>query len=258
MTRTTVFIDGPSKGPMYRRKLNRSTLKIVDTDAKFLGIVETKHLPGQHDQQSHGTRRSGLGKISNRQIRDYQLESEKYYKTLYPDEDRAIAIYAQYGYIGTNVLLREGEAVLLAQPWVGQDRETAKKIFNREVSDLDKLFDKAELKENVVAYRGIRGTPFGKSRRDVIGTIVEDKGYTSVSLAPLSSEKFMGDAAESNTFIELHVPKGQKVIYGKEMESEYILQRGLRYKITNLKTRKRNLVGGDSVEDVLLTAEVIK
>jgi HK97 family phage portal protein len=110
------------------------------------------------------------------------------------------------------------------------------------VRDLDSLLDKGEVREGVVAWRGIdRGANLSP------GDVIHDHGYVSTSLYRGTAEKFADKA-----LLRINVPKGSKAGYLDALtegggEQELLLPRGSRFRVTGVRRE-----GGAKVIDAEL------
>lgn len=126
----------------------------------------------------------------------------------------------------TNAVLR-GQKAYLGRPIDARTKAYVKKT----TKDADRLFDQSLVPEDVKVVRALRADAFGgeDKLRELAGTIYQDKGYMSTSLADKvsSSVYSVADAVE----MEIVVPKGTRAVYMAgnsylRSERELLLDRG--------------------------------
>lgn len=120
---------------------------------------------------------------------------------------------------------------------------------------MDRAFENhsVELTEPIEVHRGIAlpqrlGQPFG------VGDVVEDKGFMSTTTGDTMASVFMSGRPDSTpTMMRIKVPAGTRVLGGSWYESELILNRGTKVRITSVQGRE-NKYGRQSL---YVEAEVV-
>ena len=145
----------------------------------------------------------------------------------------------------TNAVLR-GQKAYLGRPIDARTKAYVKKT----TKTADNLFDKSLVPEDVKVVRAVRVDAFGgeDKLRELAGTIYQDKGYMSTSLADKVSDKVysVADAVE----MDIVVPKGTRALYMAgnsylRSERELLLDRGTKLAIQSVtydEKRKKWLV----------------
>jgi SPP1 gp7 family putative phage head morphogenesis protein len=143
-----------------------------------------------------------------------------------------------------------------------------KKYIMRRVNHIERIIDKAPpIKDDLLAYRGFggrAGEPLGdlfekaRAGENLSGTIIEDKGFLSLSLDKKVSEGF----ASSNDypiFMKIEIPKGSRNITfaNNSGESELIGSRHVDFEIIESKIVKRT-EGPNSRDFLEVTARLKK
>lgn len=140
-------------------------------------------------------------------------------------EIEALRTYSGIAYRAINMALRRGTDA-------GQYAQT--------ILDLDSVFQKCTLNEDVLLQRGVDGVALGqlwsmvtRDPKSVIGAVVEDKGFMSTSIN--AGSRFSGECV-----FQIKAPKGTRAVYMAEWskfrrEYEVLLPRGTKLKIVDVK-----------------------
>lgn len=108
------------------------------------------------------------------------------------------------------------------------------------VLDLDSIFKKCTLNEDVLLQRSVDGIALGQlwqmvkqDPKSVIGAVVEDKGFMSTSIN--AGSRFSG-----NCVFQIKAPKGTRAVYMAEWskfrrEYEVLLPRGTKLQIADVR-----------------------
>lgn len=131
----------------------------------------------------------------------------------------------------TNAVLR-GQSTYLNKPIDARTKAYVKK----NTKTADGLFDKSLVPEDVKVVRAVRMDAFGgeDKLRNLAGTVYQDKGYMSTSLADKVSSSIYSVA--DSVDMEIVVPKGTRALYMAgnsylRSERELLLDRGTRLAI---------------------------
>lgn len=156
--------------------------------------------------------------LSENDIKNLQKSSDECYNKLTPDEKEAMYEYCMGGYQDVNDYLNG--------KFNGYENT---KDF---ITQIDNAMSKYELKENIIAFRGVNGEHYDNYN---VGDIFEEKMYYSTSLNKNIAQTFSDDKINS-TMLEINVPKGTKSIYigsntEYDFEAELLLGRNLKYKV---------------------------
>lgn len=193
-----------------------------------------KHLPGQHDQQSHA---GGRVVISSQ----FQQEIDPGFKAggsgVTRDESWAVAGYRSSGYQDINMHLRGQE------PKLNTD-ET--KQIESQIQLLDQAIAKAPgAPEEFISYRGLQAVYAERIYSLEPGQTFTDLGYSSTTMKHITAQNF-GYWAKESTVVEITNPVGTKGImmqgfFGPDAdidkEAEWLLPRKTTFKVLS-KERK--------------------
>jgi NAD+--asparagine ADP-ribosyltransferase len=153
-------------------------------------------------------------------------------------EREAVTEYTGTNYKNINAVLRGKETA-----YTGQNAEFAENISS--------ALKKANVPEDVVVYRGASKSALGElkdlSKEDMVGKVIEDKGFMSTSM--LENSSFNGDVK-----MKINVPKETNGAYVGEIsyypEAEMLLDKGQKMIITE--------AAEDSIGRLILTCDVLQ
>jgi hypothetical protein len=210
---------------------------------------------GSHDQKTHGNWASGnyddlaqwysdemkvFGTMKERD--DYFEEmllsqrKEGFTEEKYPEFRRAIGEYESALGYSLNDALR--------------DPQVSEKSFKDTIEFLDKAIETAPpLREEVIAYRGIKGNGLNFFEKLTVGDVFEDKGYVSTTIDAGVAQQFgTSGSMYQGLAMRLRLPAGSKGIFPsgyKEQseanwdrnagEAEFLLPRGSKFKVTAIR-----------------------
>ncbi len=192
------------------------------------------HLPGKHDQKSHGRHGSGAATGGD------ALNAVPYHRGGEGSSDAtdgALGFYVAAGYLGINGDLRAGRES--REPW-----RTA-------TENIDSAMKTSALTADIEVARGLKNPNkvFGSDWNDddVTGLTFRDDGFVSTS-ASLTGRNFF--TSSDGVSLRIVAPKGTHALVISEIgESEILLDRGLRYRVT----RDNGVVDGLRRLDVEVT-----
>jgi hypothetical protein len=204
--------------------------------------AETFHLPGKHEQKSHGIRkgsqessattlnspmpeqvamrspatRSAARKVVRAFYNDKSVTGEQLYT---PEERNAIEAYGDKWYSSVNAALRSKTTTGLSQEYrSGHD-------LNDLITRMDNALEKSRTTDDLVVYRGVDPSVFGELRA---GDILQDDAYVSTSMSPVTA----GIIGER--ILEISLPKGSRATRPNKDEMELMLARGTRFKVVSI------------------------
>ena len=194
-----------------------------------------KHLSGKHDQSTHAGKKKGGATgasetSSASDLNDAFWKSNDAQKALPYEESRSIEEYTRTAHHNVNMYLR-GK--------LEEDNlqySSSKKI----ASSLDSAFEKTSVASSTdgVVYRGItteaRKVSDSWASKLKAGDLIEDKGFMSTSQSQEVSESFSRNGTFVGVQFVISVPKGTRVMAGSETESELVLNRGTKMKVTKV------------------------
>jgi len=209
--------------------------------------LEEKHLPGKHDQQSHG--RGGGGRSFTPGLQDRTLEIQEaivpefkpWADSLNRDEQNMVIGYTEAS-SPLNEYLRNGK-----EPSAADAKEILDYGYTghlpTDAANLDSALRKASMPETTITYRGIRA---GRDYSE--GDTFVDKGFASTSLnlhvaSIFADQKSVVHNEEITTAFmvaRVKVPKGAHAaavnsVYGvRRNEAEILLSRNSRYRVTKI------------------------
>lgn len=144
------------------------------------------------------------------------------------------------------------------------------------INRLDQLFKNSELKDNIVAFRGLKNTilndnPDLRNALDNPGTEIEFKCFSSSSALPFQAAKFVEGwdptmsvkMPENNgRLIELKLPKGTKALFiaeesGIPSEFEILINRGTKFRVRESREEKIIPVHGEPMNLKVTTLEAL-
>lgn len=219
-----------------RQEINRQIEQALDESDVLLASIETFHLPGKHDQSSHGKGGGAAGgsldTSDGESIRAAsQASMGEDFEALPAGQANAMRGYRMTNHGPINEGLRGGEK----PDWVDQD-----------VAHIDAAFSSHAITSSkpVVLHRGVR-------RRDPVvraqpGDEFIDDGFMSTSA---SAELASRHSSSTGVTLSITAPPGTPMLAGTGHEQELILPRGSRYRVTD-----RQDVGED---ESVISLEVI-
>lgn len=210
---------------------------------------------GSHDQKTHGNWASGnyddlaqwysdeMKVFGTMKERDAYFEEmllsqrkEGFTEEKYPEFRRAIGEYESALGYSLNDALR--------------DPQVSEKSFKDTIEFLDKAIETAPpLREEVIAYRGIKGNGLNFFEKLKEGDVFEDKGYVSTTIDAGVAQQFgTSGSMYQGLAMRLRLPAGSKGIFPsgyKEQseanwdrnagEAEFLLPRGSKFKVTAIR-----------------------
>jgi hypothetical protein len=135
--------------------------------------------------------------------------------------------YCSNGYSEMNYLLREGKEKFMEKYDVS---DAAVKKVMKDNNTFKKAFNKYEMPENTVLYRGVSDRVYNETKES-IGTVLTDKGFSSASV------EYRVAKGWKSKEIEIRVPKGTPILPPNELspyfgaEQEIILNAGTKFKV---------------------------
>lgn len=130
------------------------------------------------------------------------------------------------------------------------------KTLDDQVDTLDKAFAKGSVEcvRDMIVYRGMR-LPTKKNQvlnswlgRLKVGDVMEDQAFLSTTHNKKDTERFASDLYLASIVFTIKIPKGKKVLAGNESESELILNRGTKMRITKITQDTSEQLGGLQIE----------
>jgi hypothetical protein len=205
-------------------------------EADKAGAVE-KHLPGQHDQSTHGRRSSNPRNLPNR-LRELRATVEE--PSFTDDEFDAVNTYSTDAALQVNHKLRGLSRTRGIQPAQGVWRMSDKKI-DAIVTKMDSSIDKSTLVEKTTLYREI---PVSSLRNGLFssakGKTISDKGFLSMRKGETSIPPRKGFVS-----LQINAPAGTKALdlsfINPNAMGEVILPRGSKVKIINIVGRSDDM-----------------
>jgi hypothetical protein len=108
---------------------------------------------------------------------------------------------------------------------------------------MDEVFKNKKIRHNLIGYRGIDGDTYTKLRNN-IGSVMDDKGFMSVSLDPNEALEFSNllyPGMKKGGILEIRMPEGSSGIYlggspygNAKREAEMLLKRNTRFAVKGL------------------------
>lgn len=217
-----------------------------------------KHLPGRHDQLTHGRWASGLsGKPRNFILAGGQEATkwrddwyDKIKGDLTPEERDALAEYKWGASEAVNDYYRHGT--------IPGDLNLSEEDAELIMHHLDLALEKSVVPEDVQVYRGwLAPKSLLDLGPDMVGHQMQDLGFSSTSLQPAIATNFL--SGRSGTMMVINVPKGTAGMWMEfplaettlQNEWEVLLNRGLKFQITDYLPRK------EQGEYHIITVEVV-
>jgi hypothetical protein len=136
-------------------------------------------------------------------------------------------------------------------------KEEAEGHYAQRAKELDATLQKTEIPENLITYRAMDTRSLGKVEKatmnDLVGREFTDPAYGSTSIDRKVAENFLGfeDGSAGRVLLQVNARKGRKGFYignspertAFSGESELLVPRGSKYKITRVLTKTRYLQG---------------
>lgn len=211
--------------------------------------VDTIEKHGSHDQKTHGNWATGNYENLSDWIKEElsvfasDEEREKYIQDTI--ESQHISAYNNTKFSGA-VETYEGRIgyelnEALRDPLIGDDE------FTGTIKKLDEAIDAIEpIKEELIAYRGVKGNGLDFFNKLKVGDIYEDKGFTSTTIDPYVAKQFGGQQPYYEGLVfKYKLPAGTKGIFpgaftdksiGRDTsEAEFLLPRGSKFKVTAIR-----------------------
>lgn len=227
--------------------INCRCVAVYDVDDEaIVASLQQFHLPGKHDQKSHGNRKGkvkapskGLGRALGKDpvkppdFRDISpADAIEEYGYTDPTTETGDALYAystEFGYQTINDKLR-------GLP----ERQYSEDFTSEQVDNVVPLIDGAmrTFADDINLYRRTSPRSFGMKYDDDPGTMVgktfQDLGYMSTTVNPANS------ALDGFVHLTIKAPRGAKGVYIERVsefpfEQEMLLARGSRYRIVSAK-----------------------
>jgi len=217
--------------------------------------IEDVQKHGSHDQKTHGNWASGnyddlaqwytdemkvFGTMKERDVYFEEMllsqRKEGFTEEKYPEFRRAIGEYESALGYSLNDALR--------------DPQVSERSFKDTIEFLDKAIETAPpLREEVIAYRGIKGNGLNFFEKLTVGDVFEDKGYVSTTLDAGVAQQFgTSGSMYQGLAMRLRLPAGSKGIFPSGYkdqseenwdrnanEAEFLLPRGSKFKVTAIR-----------------------
>lgn len=204
---------------------------------------------GSHDQKTHGSWATGNYENLNDWIKEElsvfasDEEREKYIENTI--DSQHISAYDNTKYSGA-VETYEGRTgydlnEALRDPQISDDG------YMGTIQKLDEAIDAIEpIKEELIAYRGVKGNGLDFFNKLKVGDTYEDKGFTSTTIDPHVAKQFGGQQPYYDGLVfKYKLPAGTKGIFpsaftdkstGRDTsEAEFLLPRGSKFKVTAIR-----------------------
>lgn len=210
---------------------------------------EAFHMPGGHDQLSHGGGGGFDERVANARTGSNALNAAPKHFTSdnmgTAEHGAAVAAYAQHDHEDINSGLRRNRGST-----DGLDSES-----HHTVKELDAAISESKLTDDVVVYRGMSGHRAFSSEDwtnepgKMVGVEFTDHGFSSTTTSRAVADEFTYSYTGSAVMMKILVPKGMGAIAIDTGESELLLARGTKFRI----------VGDSQGEDArLFNVEVIQ
>jgi hypothetical protein len=254
--------------PLVLKRLIERRVFLLDKDFEYTIVeppIDPMFIPapyegdvlkhGEHDQSTHGNWASGnyddlaqwysdeMKVFGTMKERDAYFEEmllsqrkEGFTEEKYPEFRRAIGEYESALGYSLNDALR--------------DPQVSERSFKDTIEFLDKAIETAPpLREEVIAYRGIKGNGLNFFEKLTVGDVFEDKGYVSTTLDAGVAQQFgTSGSMYQGLAMRLRLPAGSKGIFSSGYkdqseenwdrnanEAEFLLPRGSKFKVTAIR-----------------------
>lgn len=160
------------------------------------------------------------------------------------------------------------DAYLDINEYLGGKSEFSKtdiKRIENQILKLDKLFEDADLTDNLTVFRGIKEDILIKNpdileALDNPQSIIQFKSYSSSSVLPFQAAGFAGGS--NGRLVKLKLPRGSKALSiseesGIPNEFEILVNRGTKFKVGESKTEKIIPVNGRAFNMKVTTLEAL-
>lgn len=174
------------------------------------------------------------------------------------EEKFALRAYTGSTFKTINEYLNSNENLNDASDYIIEDAK-------KNVYEIDKLFSNATLKDNLIAFRGIKDdimvkNPDLREALDNPGSEIEFKCYSSSSALPFQAAQFA--EGYNGRLVELKLPKGTKALFIAEEsvipnEFEILVNRGTKFKVGESRTEKIIPVNGKAFNMKVTTLEAL-
>lgn len=149
------------------------------------------------------------------------------------DQLEALRAYQGAGYQRINPFLR------------GKIKPSDTSTLKGRIKHIDDVMKRSEVPEDVTVLRAMGQSAFGDTPlEDLVGKVFQDKGYMSTAL----KNKPPADFAQKRVIMNLKVPRGTRGVYMSDIakerrfkaEQELLLDRGLKFKVTDARYNSRS------------------
>lgn len=174
------------------------------------------------------------------------------------EEKSALRAYTGSTFKTINDYLNSNENLNDAPDYIIEDAK-------KSVHEIDNLFSNAILKDNLIAFRGIKDdiivkNPDLREALDSPGSEIEFKCFSSSSALPFQAARFA--EGYNGRLLELKLPKGAKALFiaeesGIPNEFEILVNRGTKFKVGESKTEKIIPVNGRAFNMKVTTLEAL-
>jgi hypothetical protein len=170
----------------------------------------------------------------------YKSLGEKMKQPLSAEEKRAVDFYSQDGaWQMTRVLNGKGLGFTRLAGLFGSGT-ISKKDVERFITLMDSAVAKEILPQETKAYRGITLRGFSGAPQDLMGTVIANNGFTSVTMNPYVAKSF---ATRRGFIVEMDLPEGQPALHigsgsRTTTELELVLPRNMRFKVVGVNEGK--------------------
>jgi len=236
----------------YELEIIEPPLDPMFIPAPYEGDV-LKH--GSHDQKTHGNWASGnyddlaqwyadeMKVFSTMKERDAYFEEmllsqrkEGFTEEKYPEFRRAIGEYESAIGYSLNDALR--------------DPQVSESAFKDTIEFLDRAIETAPpLREEVIAYRGVKGNGLNFFEKLAVGDVFEDKGYVSTTIDAGVAQQFgTSGSMYQGLAMRIKLPAGSKGIFPSgykdqsaenwdrnTSEAEFLLPRGSKFRVVAIR-----------------------
>ena len=198
--------------------------------ARLVDLRDQRHLPGKHDQKTHGRGPRLAPGVTGQAALDAVPHGTQS-ADLTSDERGSLHAYTQpQHFLTINGSLR-GEILHGAAP--------AGPVSDRHIANLDHVMQKSRTTENIEVWRGLQGGAdkvFGANRLagNMKGLEWHEKGFMSTTVRKTAAQEFTQSSGA--VLMRVTAPKGTgaaKLAYHvRDGEGEVVLERGLKLRVT--------------------------